>query len=269
MSGSQKDWGYEIQNWIRTTDWDAIEGEGDIVSKVPALVGWVMAGYHGARTVEQRAAAILTLPDRLEPEWDELMRGFLRLERPAAHTPVHRALSKAICVLERDWAGDVRLSDDLDEAMRRARTLARTPRHELEPMIVPGFGSAEVHVGMTATAAIASLGPPDVDERFDDVEERELRYEARGLFLPFLRDALGSVRFSGPGLREGLEVRHPAHPTRALRLPITDASLLAAWGEPEGRVVQPSPRPVSESWVYPGITFSFVESTRALQFIRV
>jgi len=80
------DWEHEIARWIDTADFDAIEGEGDIVGSRPALVDAVMVGYRSATTSEQRATAVLALPDRLEPAWDAVLRDFLKLPRPQAQS---------------------------------------------------------------------------------------------------------------------------------------------------------------------------------------
>lgn len=263
---SSRDWVHEIAVWIDRTDWDAIEHEGDVVGRQPDLVDEVMVGYRRADTVEKRAAAILVLPDRLEPSWDPIMRDFLRLDRPQERGPVHRAVCKALCVLERDWAGDERYWTDLAAAMLRARELATSDLDHASAgeRIIPGRGLASLRPRMLFDEVERTLGPPSAEEHWEDLDERELCYDALGLTLTFVADSLIGVRVSGSALARGLSIEHPSRPDAALRTPLSEQDVITRWGPPRARTRNMYQRPHTVAVGYPGVVFHFHASTGEL-----
>lgn len=260
----------EITDWIHRCDWDAIEGEGDVVGRRAELVEHVLACFRRSATVEQRAAAMRLLPDRFDPALDASRRDFLRLARPEPRGPVHAALCHVLAALDRDWSRHALYWDDLDAAMARAGELA-APEHgdAAEHELLPSHGFGWLHRGMSRSEVERVLGPPSAEDTFDDLGEAELRYDERGIVVQLLDDAVDSIALTGPALGPGLRIRHPSRPDATIAPPASAEALIARWGEPRHRTTSQSTRPFTDNLLYPGATFRFVRGTGALHEIAV
>ncbi|MEM7160399.1 MAG: hypothetical protein AAF799_46610 [Myxococcota bacterium] len=226
------DWEHEVNTWILRADYDAIETRGDVVSTIPALVDVVIVDYRSATHDEQRTAAVLLLPERFDEDFHPVLRDYASRIVPEAHTPSHRALVKALCILQGDWSSRAQLFDDLEGSIAKGREYAPAPSAKTTAM-VPAVGFGDIEFGMGSDALIAMLGTPDVNEPYG--KERDLEFEAKGIEASFKHDKLRTLFVELDKQQGPITVQHPTKRDLTVQVPISQEDLEARWGEPRSR----------------------------------
>lgn len=260
------DWEHEVNTWIRRADFDLVETEGDVVGRIPALVDVVVIGYRSAANDEQRTAAILLLPDRFETDYHPILRDYLSRVAPEAHTPQHRALVKALCILDGNWSGYDGYFDDLPGSIALGRERGSTP--EQVQAIVPGVGYGDIQFGMSSETLIGMLGAPSYTDEYED--ELDLEFEANGVEATFKGGAMITMTFDVTKFDAPVAVQHPTKKDQTLQTPVTEAELIERWGEPQNRARTTTLD--GKKYIvlgYPGIAFRFRAMTRELSIISM